>query len=448
MWWLALILFINWTFSTAFLYEVTSISFGGIRITLLDVLVFLGPVLTLFPGWSRKAMPVGQAHPAFRWGEVLLLAAILSGALIGLSNFYPDYAKFYLQPFRTLLIVPLVLYTSYRALGNPAQLRTAVMILLLASLASGVAIIITGGQTATEIAERSLAFDELRETQAQNAGEGGRLAAAMLVFSFVSGYRLLPKPFAVIGLAIASLGMMLMVHRSSWLVSAAVVIYAGAFLWPGQHARKFLIGTVSIGLIAIVAIGSVVILEQVTQKDFSRWAIERVESLLPDDTSESKAWDTRVPGMLLELKLWIMNPLFGRGFGFQEAHVIETGEGASFRHTPWVSTLGETGLIGFAAFLILIGSMFVVGKRLVRQTDNRWLVFLGAAGACTGLEMFLNGAFTLSWNAPRHAVNLAVIAGLVLRARDLMLWSPAFQWQQPTMEYSPDALAAYADATR
>ena len=154
----------------------------------------------------------------------------------------------------------------------------------------------------------------------------------------------------------------------------------------------------------------------------------RLHSFLPDDQAyTARAWDSRMPGMWIDLAICAEYPLLGGGFGVHEAHSMRTGESASTRHTPWTSTLAESGVIGLAAFALAVGGMIVLGTRLARTGLDRWMMLLGAGVACQGVSAFILGWVSLSWNSPRQAIMLGLLLGLVLRCRELALAMEANQ---------------------
>jgi O-antigen ligase len=101
---------------------------------------------------------------------------------------------------------------------------------------------------------------------------------------------------------------------------------------------------------------------------------------LPGQDTKAHAWDTRVGSIRQELQIWSKNPIFGEGF---EAQLQEVSRGAientmAYFHNGWSSQLATTGLAGFGGFMCIIGTMFVVGRRLAMTSWDRGPLMLGA----------------------------------------------------------------------
>ena len=439
MWWFAILYFVNAVapHNTLIYNDDYRLVIAGMPINILDGLMLLCGILSIMP--SRSPYFIAQVHPAFKRGLLLLFIAFGIGVLISFV-FSPDLpSRFRLPPIRNFVLAPLCLFMGYRALSYPRQARTAFWIVFISSIGSAAASIISQGQATSALAETSRAsFDTLRHTALDVSGDAGLLAASVILFCMVSGTTLLN--FAVRGflLVICAAGMFLIPHRSTWLLDVMTLAYAGFIMWPFNMGRKILANSaVFLGLLASGFVLMLAIQAQ-TNRDFSGWVEDRLASLLPgsEKAHEAKAWDTRVPGMVYELKMWLGNPVLGRGFAAQEDQAIKDAEFYSFRHTPWASTLCETGLIGFAGFAFVIVGLAVVGTRLARQGPDRWFVLLGAIGASWGVVCFIAGFFTLHWNSPRAAITLGLLAGLIFRARDLSLGVASQPQQLPLAGYA------------
>ncbi len=419
MWWFALIYFLNSVLphnSLVYEYRVNI----GVPINILDALIFFGCGLAILPMWRTRAFPVYRSHPAWAWGLSLLILAGLIGILQSYL-FFPDIPiKYRLPVIRNYVLVPASLFAAYQMITQPRQAKTVFWIIFISSLGSASMSILTAGYETARIAGTSgSGFDSLRQSALDVAGDAGMLSGSIVLFSLVSGIRFLPGLLAYASLVVSAVGMFFVPHRSHWLVDFITGCFAAFFLWPTNRGRKWLV-TMAATLCVVTASGLLVmVVELETGKDFGGWISKRLESLLPDENSrDSRAWDTRLPTATIEFQLWLGNPLLGRGFGVQEANSIQTGTGGSFRHTPWVSTLTETGLPGLAGFVLVIGGCLAVGIRLARHAPDKWFALVGAAAASWGVASIWFGMFTLSWNSPRPAITLGLMAGAVFRLRD------------------------------
>ena len=441
MWWFAILYFVN---AVAPHYSVIyndnfRVVLAGLPFNILDGLMLFAGIFAVMP--NRSAYPVAQVHPAFKRGLMLLSIALGVGTLISFA-FFPDLpSRFRLAPIRNFLLVPLGLYMGYRALSQPHQVKTAFWIIFLSSIGSAVASIITQGSATSSLAETSRAlasFDSLRKTALDVSGDAGLLAASVILFCMVSGTALLNFALRSFLLIICAAGMFLIPHRSSWLLDVLTLGYAGFVMWPFNMGRKIVANFAAFAGLLLVGAVLMLVVQAQTGRDLAGWVDDRVMSLLPgsEKVHEAKAWDTRLPGMVYEFQMWLGNPLFGRGFAAQEDQAIKDGEFYSFRHTPWVTTLCETGLIGFAGFAFVIIGLAVVGTRLARQGPNRWFMLLGAAGASWGVVCFIAGFSTQHWNSTRSAITLGLLAGLIFRARDLSIALGSQAQQLPLSAYA------------
>lgn len=424
MWWFAILYFVNAVapHHTLIYNENFRLVVGGMPINILDGLILFAGVMSV---WPRTAWPVPQVHPAWRWGLTFLGVAFVVGVAQSFL-FFPDLPdKFRLPIIRNFVLAPICLFMGYRCFTRPSQAKAAFWIVFVGSIGSAVASILTQGQAASALAETSRAtggLDNLRWSALDVSGEAGLLAAGVILFSMVSGIRLFGLMLRGISLLICAAGMFLIPHRSAWVMDGLTLAYAGLVLWPLNMGRKIAMNVATFGGLLLAGVVLMLVVQSATQRDFTTWVQDRLESLLPGERAsnrETKAWDTRLPGMLKELELSMGNPILGRGFAVQEWDMILNGRGGDYRHTPWVSTFCETGLPGLAGFGITIFGLAIVGTRLARQCPDKWFALLGAIGAAWGVVCIEAGFMTLHWNSPRSAITLGLLAGLIFRARDL-----------------------------
>ena len=208
------------------------------------------------------------------------------------------------------------------------------------------------------------------------------IAVGLLFYSLSAGMRLLPMVLAWAAMGACLVGQFTTLSRSDWLACAAATS-AVSMLLPEEPAHQsaacaalaipILVGSLYVGMHA----GS-----KVTGKDLFKRFGDRVLSMLPGDRPgvKGKAWDTRLPGTLQELRLFASSPLIGGGFAIQDTPRAESGMNPGLRHNSWSAALAETGIIGFSAFAIMAGSMMVVGRRMVRDRTDQTTVLIGRAG--------------------------------------------------------------------
>jgi len=172
----------------------------------------------------------------------------------------------------------------------------------------------------------------------------------------------------------------------------------------------------------------------VTGTDFNKKMYDRLLTMLPGDQPgvQKKAWDTRLASSLVELKWWSQSPIIGRRFGIHENQVLSLAPSqvVGLRHNSYTSTLAETGVIGLSAMLLMLGSTFVVGRRMVRAWTDRGSVLVGALAVVTASIFAMLGIMSMSFNQLRGAIPLGVVCGLVLRCRAMQQAALAQQQQQ------------------
>ena len=429
MWWFAILYFVN---AVAPHYSLIyndnyRIVIGGLPLNILDGLIVISGLVALIP--KSYAYMVDRAHPAWVKGLIFLFVAFVIG-VVQSYLFFPDLpARYRLPAMRNFILVPVCLYIGYRCLSTPRQIRTVFLIVFISSLGSAVGSILNQGQATAALGEASRAsggIDSLRLTALNVAGDAGLLAMSTILFAMAAGLPFLRFGIKYFLMALCAAGMFLIPHRSSWLLNFLTLSYAGLIVWPHNIGRKLRTTATAFGMLLVVGMAMLTIMQSRTDRDFMKWTSDRLASLLPGEGASAhagKAWDTRLPGMFRELELWAGNPLFGRGFAAQEGYGMQIGYFDSFRHTPWVSTLCETGLPGLAGFGFTIVGLMIGGMRLARQSTDKWNMLLGAVGASYGFLCFLYGFVSMSWNSPRAAITLGLLAGIIFRARDMSLAS-------------------------
>jgi hypothetical protein len=188
---------------------------------------------------------------------------------------------------------------------------------------------------------------------------------------------------------------------------------------------------VAIGFLWVGLVGA----SALTGQDFTKKMTDRIYSMLPGETpgvKQRKAWDTRLKSTFKELEWWAGSPLYGRGFGIHDAKAptLTRAELEGLRHNTWVSTLAETGLIGFTAAALVFGGTFVVGRRLVRDATDRGALLVGALAVIAATMLGSLGLMTMSFNLVRGAIPIGIICGIALRARAMQLAAQRLQQQQ------------------
>jgi O-antigen ligase len=252
------------------------------------------------------------------------------------------------------------------------------------------------------------------------------VAAVLCIYSIVSrSVRMMPAVPAAVIASYCVLGYFAPLTRGDWLqfVCGACALI---FLLPrGKRLRSFFKGVLIAPVLAVAFYFAIQQASTLMHKDFGKMLADRVTSLLPtarETSTETKAWDSRVGSIGQELQIWMANPLMGQGFASQNALVArgELENTSAYGHNGWSSVLATTGIFGFAGFMSVVGSLLVVGRRLVFNGHNRGQIMLGAAAFTCGVFAFINVLTSGVW-FQRLAVFIGVMCGAALRMRDIQL---------------------------
>ena len=99
---------------------------------------------------------------------------------------------------------------------------------------------------------------------------------------------------------------------------------------------------------------------------------------------------------------------------------MSSGHG-SFSHNVWTSSLAQSGILGLLGYMVPPISMMLIGWRMIRQSNDKNLLFMGALAAVVGCSAFLLSFMTLSINTQRQAITLGLLCGMLYRCRAIQL---------------------------
>jgi hypothetical protein len=252
-------------------------------------------------------------------------------------------------------------------------------------------------------------------------------AAALLFFMVMSNFKWIPKFLALAIAAFCILGQFATLSRSEWISTGLTVVVSFWFLPHEGRKAAAIKASFAACIMAVVLFVGVQMASSMLGWDFASKMEDKLYSLLPGVTvdvmgkEEGKAWDSRWPGTVREIEIFTEHPIFGAGFAGSsyEERVLATN--ISYNHNAWTATLCQTGLLGFFACVLSVGSCIVVGKRMITDNFDVTTVLIGALGATTGVFFIIYGASTMSFNVLRVAIPLGVVCGVVLRTRAMQL---------------------------
>jgi hypothetical protein len=196
-------------------------------------------------------------------------------------------------------------------------------------------------------------------------------------------------------------------------------------------------------LIGVLIVGTN-IASNVTGRNLNERMYNRVMSMLPGqkeaEARGSKAWDTRTPAMVQELKIWLGSPVTGDGFAYYRVKGHEA-LGITYQHNVFTSALAMAGVPGLLAYLVPLVAIIVVGYRMLRESPDPGMIALGGLGVIAGVYNIVQGMATMAFNVQRPAMAVGFLVGAVLRARAMQLSQP-----REELYYSSEQdLAALAD---
>jgi hypothetical protein len=253
------------------------------------------------------------------------------------------------------------------------------------------------------------------------------IASNLLVYTLLAGPSMFKRLSGFPSVALAGfclVGNVATLNRSDWLA----ILFAGASVFvalprgrrAGAIIKGLIFGTILAGFIML----GLHYAGRMTGMDFAAKMETRVRSMLPfqEDSSQKKAWDNRLPGMLRELQLWGHSPLWGQGVGIQDALPGEFNEVYyTFRHNSWTCILAEYGLIGFTGAFLLVGGCLLVGWRMCHDRLEPGSTLIGALGVITAVHFAVLGFATNGFLSQRPAMLLGITCGMVLRTRAMQL---------------------------
>jgi hypothetical protein len=394
-------------------------SIAGLPINVLDVLLAVGCLFGLF-AVRKLRYPGEQTHRGFKLTLILItvggLVGFGGGALKGVE------VRSIIDMSRNVAALGISVFLGYFAVSNLRLARWAGIVVLASSAASAFFILLFLRESAEALTWSRSSFHMLRTTTM--GGDAGVVGAAFALFALVSGLAFLPKPVLFGLLLLCTGGAFALPHRSSWLASGGAILFAGLVLPRIPFGRRVGRGAMYLGVIGAILLSGVLMYSRLTGRNFGEYVMIRVRSMNPwvEETRDNRAWETRLPGVFVELKIWLGSPLIGSGFGVQTL-MSGRGEdlGVGYRHNVWTASLAEGGIPLFLGYLLPCVLCVVVGRRMVRDRMDQATVMAGAIGAAHGVLCLILATATMSINTQRQAIALGLITGLVLRVRDMQL---------------------------
>jgi hypothetical protein len=430
MWMLILITLLNMTADNNAFVLTYRTTIGGFPVNVFDGLIILAVAISFVSLLGR--FQADCVHPLLKWILGASAITLIGASIVAASNHAME--RYFLMVLRNFLTLPAAVYLGYAAMKRPSFARWFTYALVVGSLASAVLVIHNAGSAGEDI-EFGRSFDLLRNTSL--GGDAGCYATALAIFALASGAKIFNLPVRILLVIIGVVGAVFLPHRSTWLTFAIVWSLSAFFLAKVRFSRVLVTGLLGAVLIGSVATAGVFAYSQATGKDFTGWVQKRLVSMLPGEHEgvQHHAWDTRLPGTIRELEIFAHEPLFGGGFSISDTD-IQTHQDIAYRHNTWTSFLAETGIVGFSAAVMIVFGTIILGRRMVRDATDRDSVMLGAICAAIGIYYLFAGLMSLTFNVQRHALDLGVACGVVLRCRAMQLTNKRLHAEEASYEWA------------
>lgn len=412
---------LNSIVSSAGFQNIYRIEIAGVPVGVMEGMLALGLIVAIFAGGSHKPHhdPIDRTHPVY----AICIICLVIGQLMGMMGMF-----FHDAPLRAKLVFSreffgmlAAVYTGYRLLPSIRAASKVPYAFVFGGIGTAIFLIYAFARGSERYALHG-DTNALRTVQFVTTYAG--VACAILLYSVLSGMRLFPTPISLAIAGFCFVGQLAPLHRSDWLAQLAAIAAVPLGLRPGERIKQgFRLVLAAIALVLSLWFG-LHVASAATGRNFHKTFEDRVISMLPGErlkSSDQKAWDTRLPAIQVELQMWLVNPLMGRGFGAQEGSGLEEAVGYGFHHNAYTSTLAQVGVIGFIGVVLAVWSPVFVGMKLVRAGNDRGTVLLGGLGIVTGVQQGVLGMATASFNGYRMAMMIGLISGMCFKVRDMQL---------------------------
>lgn len=420
MWMLVFMMVVNAVLHQQGIQNEYRISLGIIQIGILDFTLAAGLLYALLRGGATRAQfPAMRTHPVLIW----IIAPMLVGGMFGVLGavMHANELKWILSSAREYFAIPACVFIGYALIGTPRNVRTATIWALIAGVLTASMLLYTFGSK-TETAQLTGTLHPVRGIITHFHSEYAAATALVMIFVVLTRFPLWRTTICVLVGLYCYIGYASTLSRLGFVILLFGTAATYLLLPHGERFRKFLRSLVFIPILLFACWGSLWVADQVIGRDFAGKVTKHILSLLPGDHEgvNERAWDSRIGGIITEMGIWLRNPLMGQGFGTGETQYLagRTQGHVAIKHNGWTAFLSETGIFGFVGVVVLIGSMLVIGYRMVHDGTDNTSVLVGALGFMTGVVFFLRCSGTMI-TTTRAAIGFGLIAGILIRAREI-----------------------------
>ncbi|RJR21279.1 MAG: hypothetical protein C4581_02270 [Nitrospiraceae bacterium] len=326
-------------------------------------------LLVIFFSWIskmaiHKELGLLRSNPLVRPILAYVFIAVLAtlfGALQGHVNIKS--AFFYVLKYIEYFLLFFMVANNLRDMG---QVRKYVFLLLLVCLI----VSIYAWYLKLSGFERVAAPFDISEGEEANTLGGYLLfmmAIAIGIIVYCRSLNLLMPLLLFLGLIVPPF--LFTLSRGSWLGFFPMLITIVALT---KRARLVLVA----GLLLIIALLPVVIPQSVKQRIDVTFASGKTYNVLGKDVTIAESGSLRIDKWIRIMHLWTERPFLGYGV---------TGLGIVDAQYPRV--LGETGIMGFIAYMWIMAIIFIKGKQTLDRVEEGWAkgLTLGFLGGFAGL---------------------------------------------------------------
>ena len=356
------------------------VQFGGLNATATEFLAFCGGAAFLLQCAIRSRM---QVRWAWWRGPLLLFAAVMVASMSQATDLKLS-IKEVLKLGEMLLTYLLVL----KYVDTPARLRRLLYVVVLMAISEALlGIVQSGAHFGPASFARGLLLRSSGTFDQPNPFAGYlNLTLPLLIAAAVAGRRIVGG-LTLPALVILALGVLLSVSRGALLASLAAFF---VIVVVNTRRGRALLSAVAIALFALVT-GAVfgIVPASVTNQVTTALGVSNVDVVNPTPVTWAVA--ERLAHMLAGLHMFQDHPWLGVGIGnypaayprYQVARVWVNPLGHA--HNYYINIAAEAGVVGLAAFLIVLVSAFVIAARLYRGAgdDTARVLALGTIGVLT-----------------------------------------------------------------
>jgi putative inorganic carbon (hco3(-)) transporter len=380
-------------------------------------------LLGVIIGLLRLRQPLFPKTP---WNSLLLTYGIFTYASLFIGSFYLESALPLLPTdprfldWKDYMTMPLILFLTAAAVKDKRQIRILIVLMCLSLFMMARSFYGT-----VEGRDFSHYSDDLRNEGSMGyAGVNGLAAfeaqATMFILALAVFEKKLLYKFGYLGVAAASgLCMMYSLSRAGYLAFAAGWLFLGAV-----KQRKLL------GLLVVFCLVGTALIPNAVRS--------RVLMTYDGGGELDHSSETRVNLWEEAIEAFEAHPLFGTGF---DTYAYGT-HATTYKdtHNFFVKVLTETGVVGMAIFLWLLGGMFLGGFRLFRHATDPLYKSLGLGLAVWVVCAAVANFFGDRWHFLQVNGYMWVVAGLVARG-----WLLTEAKESPTDEETGEDVAESPD---